>query len=106
MAKTKTSSNVKKLVIMLLITFGLLIVFRLGAFITLPYIHSDILEQAAGQIDFGFLDVFTGGALSSYSVLCLGISPYITSSIIFCGNFAARFLRRRPIRALSAGRSL
>ena len=44
MAKTKTSSNVKKLVIMLLITFGLLIVFRLGAFITLPYIHSDILE--------------------------------------------------------------
>lgn len=82
MAKTKTSSNVKKLVIMLLITFGLLIVFRLGAFITLPYIHSDILEQAAGQIDFGFLDVFTGGALSSYSVLCLGISPYITSSIV------------------------
>ena len=82
MTKTKTSSNVKKLVIMLLITFGLLIVFRLGAFITLPYIHSDILEQAAGQIDFGFLDVFTGGALSSYSVLCLGISPYITSSIV------------------------
>ena len=67
---------------MLLITFGLVIVFRLGAFITLPYIHSDILEQAAGQIDFGFLDVFTGGALSSYSVLCLGISPYITSSIV------------------------
>lgn len=82
MTKTKISSNVKKLVIMLLITFGLLIVFRLGAFITLPYIHSDILEQAAGQIDFGFLDVFTGGALSSYSVLCLGISPYITSSIV------------------------
>lgn len=82
MAKTKTSSNVKKLVISLLITFGLLIVFRLGAFITLPYIHADILEQAAGQIDFGFLDVFTGGALSSYSVLCLGISPYITSSIV------------------------
>ena len=86
MAKTKTSSNVKKLAIMLLITFGLLIVFRLGAFITLPYVNSEILAgSAAGNnlgIDFGFLDVFTGGALSSFSILCLGISPYITSSIV------------------------
>ena len=84
MTKTKTSSNVKKLVIMLLITFGLLIVFRLGAFITLPYISSEIIKGSADAagIDFGFLDVFTGGALSSYSILCLGISPYITSSIV------------------------
>lgn len=86
MTKTKTSSNVKKLAIMLLITFGLLIVFRLGAFITLPYVDSDVLAgSAAGNnlgIDFGFLDVFTGGALSSFSILCLGISPYITSSIV------------------------
>ncbi len=82
MTKTKTSSNVKKLAIMLLITFGLLIVFRLGAFITLPYIRSDLLGSSVGKIDFGFLDVFTGGALSSYSILCLGISPYITSSIV------------------------
>ena len=86
MTKTKTSSNVKKLAIMLLITFGLLIVFRLGAFITLPYVDSDVLAgSVAGNnlgIDFGFLDVFTGGALSSFSILCLGISPYITSSIV------------------------
>lgn len=83
MAKTKTSSNVKKLVIMILITFGLLIVFRLGAFITLPFVdHSIISSSAQANIDFGFLDVFTGGALSSYSILCLGISPYITASIV------------------------
>ena len=72
--------------ISLMITFGLLIVFRLGAFITLPYVDSDVLAgSAAGNnlgIDFGFLDVFTGGALSSFSILCLGISPYITSSIV------------------------
>lgn len=86
MAKTKTSSNVKKLVIMILITFGLLIVFRLGAFITLPFVDHSIIGSSAQQnsaiIDFGFLDVFTGGALSSYSILCLGISPYITASIV------------------------
>ena len=86
MAKAKTSSNVKKVVIAILITFGLLIIFRLGAFITLPFINHDIIGSSAGQnsaiIDFGFLDVFTGGALSSYSILCLGISPYITASIV------------------------
>lgn len=86
MAKTKTSSNVKKLVIMILITFGLLVVFRLGAFITLPFVDHSIIGSSAQQnsalVDFGFLDVFTGGALSSYSILCLGISPYITASIV------------------------
>ena len=85
MAKVKTSSNVKKLVIAILITFALLILFRLGAFITLPFINHDVIGASAGQsvnIDFGFLDVFTGGALSSYSILCLGISPYITASIV------------------------
>ena len=86
MAKAKTSSNVKKLVIAILITFGLLIIFRLGAFITLPFINHDVIGSSAQQssaiIDFGFLDVFTGGALSSYSILCLGISPYITASIV------------------------
>ena len=86
MAKAKTSSNVKKIVIAILITFGLLIIFRLGAFITLPFINHDVIGSSAQQqsalIDFGFLDVFTGGALSSYSILCLGISPYITASIV------------------------
>ena len=86
MAKTKTSSNVKKIIIMIAITFGLLIVFRLGAFVTLPFINTDLIigssEATSGTIDFGFLDVFTGGALSSFSILCLGISPYITASIV------------------------
>ena len=86
MTKTSSSSNVKKLVLMILITFGLLIVFRLGAFITLPFINHELIgasvEQSGALIDFGFLDVFTGGALSSFSILCLGISPYITSSIV------------------------
>ena len=63
MAKAKLSSNVKKLIIMILITFGLLIVFRLGAFITLPFVSHDVIgssaQQSSALIDFGFLDVFT-----------------------------------------------
>lgn len=82
MSKTKTSSNVKKIVIMLLVTFGLLIVFRLGALVTLPFISYDLIHSSAASVDFGFLDVFSGGALSNFSMLCLGISPYITSSIV------------------------
>ena len=82
MTKAKTSSNVKKIVIMILVTFGLLIVFRLGALITLPFINHDLIVNSSSQIDFGFLDVFSGGALSNFSILCLGISPYITSSIV------------------------
>ncbi len=84
MATLKISSTTKKIIIMLLVTFGLLIVFRLGAFVTLPFINPDILfssSQVEG-LNFGFLDVFSGGALSNFSVLCLGISPYITASIV------------------------
>lgn len=82
MAKAKTSSNMKKIILMILVTFGLLIVFRLGALVTLPFINHDLIVNSSSQIDFGFLDVFSGGALSNFSILCLGISPYITSSIV------------------------
>lgn len=80
----KMSSTTKKIIIMLLITFGLLIVYRLGAYVTLPFINPDILfnSTTANGLNFGFLDVFSGGALSNFSILCLGISPYITSSIV------------------------
>lgn len=86
MAAAKTS-NVKKIVLMLLVTFGLLVIFRLGAFISLPFIDYELIHRlVAGQskdlVNFGFLDIFSGGALSNFSILCLGISPYITSSIV------------------------
>ncbi|MCI5938344.1 MAG: preprotein translocase subunit SecY [Bacilli bacterium] len=82
MATSKTSSTAKKIIIMLLVTFGLLIVYRLGAFVTLPFINPDIIFKSTTDLNFGFLDVFSGGALSNFSILCLGISPYITASIV------------------------
>jgi preprotein translocase subunit SecY len=64
---------------------GLLAVYRIGAHIPTPGINADALEQLfksqAGTI-FGFLDVFSGGALRRFSIFALGIMPYITASII------------------------
>jgi preprotein translocase subunit SecY len=64
---------------------GLLAVYRIGAFIPTPGINHLALEQLfdvnAGTI-FGFLNIFSGGALRRFSIFALGIMPYITASII------------------------
>ena len=75
------SKNIKKLILMIVVTVSCLIVYRLGAFIKMPFVRIQTSQLGTGTL-FGFLDVFTGGALSNFSVLCLGISPYITSSIV------------------------
>lgn len=68
-----------------LFMLGLLAVYRVGAFIPTPGINHAALEQLfqsnAGTI-FGFLDIFSGGALRRFSIFALGIMPYITASII------------------------
>ena len=71
----------KKLICMLLFTAFALLVWRLGVKIKVPLF--DVKANASDSNNlFGFLDIFTGGALSQFSILALGISPYITSSIV------------------------
>ncbi len=70
----------------ILFTLGAIIVVRLGALITVPGIDQEILKdfwenQGAGV--FGFFDMFSGGALSNFSLFALGVTPYINASIIF-----------------------
>ncbi len=66
-------------------TLALLAVFRIGAHIPTPGINgqelSKFLTQRGGAI-MGFLDMFTGGALSQATIFALGIMPYISASII------------------------
>ena len=77
----KFFSKNKKLICMLLFTAFALLVWRLGVKIKVPLF--DVHADASGSNNlFGFLDIFTGGALSQFSILALGISPYITSSIV------------------------
>ncbi|MBF0695005.1 MAG: preprotein translocase subunit SecY [Flavobacterium sp.] len=69
----------------ILITLGLLLVYRFGAQVTLPGIDATQLAGLADQTQEGIgsiLDMFTGGAFSQASVFALGIMPYISASIV------------------------
>jgi preprotein translocase subunit SecY len=63
-------------------TLLMLIVFRIGTFIPVPSVNADVFksQDQAGLI--GFLNTFGGGALQNFSILAMGIMPYITASII------------------------
>ncbi len=81
----KNISKIPELQKRILITFGLLAVYRVGAHVPTPGIDTVALaaffEQAKGSL-LGLFDMFAGGALSNLSVFALGIMPYISASII------------------------
>jgi preprotein translocase subunit SecY len=67
----------------ILVVLGLLIVFRFLAAVPVPGIDRTQLEQfLAGNPLFGLLNLFSGGGLSNFSVIALGMNPYINASII------------------------
>jgi len=69
----------------IIVTLGLLLVYRFGAQIVLPGIDtSKLAELSAGANDgiLGILNAFTGGAFANASVFALGIMPYISASIV------------------------
>lgn len=64
-------------------TLGILFVFRLGAGIVIPYIDTSAITSAATSSEiFGIMNMLGGGTLEKFSLFSLGVSPYITSSII------------------------
>jgi preprotein translocase subunit SecY len=69
----------------ILYTLGILLVYRLGSYVTLPGIDptqlSGLKQQTASGV-LGLLDMFSGGAFSNASVFALGIMPYISASIV------------------------
>lgn len=67
----------------LLITVGLLIVYRAGVAVPVPGIVPEVIQSLfSGGTLFAFMNLFSGGALSTYSVFAMSIYPYINSSII------------------------
>ncbi len=63
---------------------AMLVLFRLLAHVPVPGIDASILENIlSGNKFLGLLNIFSGGTLESFSVVALGVAPYITSSIIF-----------------------
>jgi len=69
-----------------LFTLGMLLVFRIGAYIPVPGVNAIALERLFSQTGggglLGFLDLFAGGALQRFTIFALGIMPYISASII------------------------
>ena len=67
------------------ITFTLVMfaVFRLGTHIPVPGVNASLIEQLFNNGNlFGLLDLFSGGALSKFSIFAMSITPYINASII------------------------
>lgn len=67
----------------ILFTLGMLVIFRLAAHIPVPGVDREALRQVfeANQL-LGFLNMLSGGAMENFSVVMLGVYPYITASII------------------------
>lgn len=68
----------------ILIVLGLLAIFRLVAHIPIPVVNAVALRNffESNQL-LGLLNIFSGGGLKNFSIVMLGIGPYITASIIF-----------------------
>ncbi|MFA1821674.1 preprotein translocase subunit SecY [Virgibacillus oceani] len=66
----------------IIFTLLMLVVFRLGTFIPVPYTDREAIDFMSQQNVFGFLNIFGGGALQNFSIFAMGIMPYITASII------------------------
>ena len=73
----------------ILLTLGLIAVFRIGAFIPTPGIDGmklaqffDNIARTQGGTLFGIMNMFSGGAMRRLTIFALGIMPYISASII------------------------
>jgi len=68
----------------LLFTAGIFVVFRFAAHVPVPGVDITALRQlfARSQL-LGLLDIFSGGTLANFSIMALGLNPYINASIIF-----------------------
>jgi preprotein translocase subunit SecY len=71
----------------ILFTAGVLAVYRFGSWVPAPGVNQQALSQlfggSAGNGVLGLLNLFSGSALSRFSLFALGIMPYVTASIIF-----------------------
>ncbi len=68
----------------ILFVLGMLVIFRLAAHIPIPGVNAVALKNlfASNQI-LGLMNLFSGGGMETFSIVMMGVAPYITSSIIF-----------------------
>jgi preprotein translocase subunit SecY len=85
MSGLQSAANIPELRKRLFFTLAMLAVYRMGVQIPTPGINGEAVAafflQHAGSL-FGMFNMFSGGALSNFSIFALGIMPYISASII------------------------
>jgi len=75
--------KVKDLRKKIIYTLLMLFLYRLGAYVPIAGVNVDYIAAKVNQYSaLGFLDLFSGGSFSSFTIFAMGISPYINSSII------------------------
>ncbi|KIS03109.1 preprotein translocase subunit SecY [Paucilactobacillus wasatchensis] len=78
----KNAFKVKDIRKKIMFTLFVLVVYRLGAFITVPGINAAALQEVASTGLASIMNTFSGGGLSNYSLFAMGVSPYITAQIV------------------------
>ena len=83
LAPILNSFKIKELRKKILLTILILVVYRIAAYIPVTGINTDSLKELlAGNQFLGLIDIFSGGTLANFSVISLGLNPYINASII------------------------
>ena len=84
LAGISNSHKVPELRRRVIFTLGMLAVYRIGVFVTVPGVDRNVMRQAVAKQSglLTFFNMFTGGALENFSIFALGIMPYISASII------------------------
>ena len=82
--RIKQAWEIKEIRKKIFVVVGLLVVFRVAAHIPVPGVNLlNLRNYLEGNQILGMLNVFSGGTMENFSVIMLGVGPYITSSIIF-----------------------
>jgi len=68
----------------ILFVLAMLVIFRLAAHVPVPGVNADALKNIfEGNQVLGLMNIFSGGSMENFSIVMMGVAPYITSSIIF-----------------------
>ena len=78
----KEALKVKQVRSKILFTIFIILVFRVGTSITVPGVNAKSLEALSGLSFLNMLSLVSGNAMKNFSVFALGVSPYITASIV------------------------
>ncbi len=67
----------------ILMTLVLIVIYRVGCFLPIPGVNASFIAQQMANYDaLGFLNLLSGGSFANFTIFAMGISPYITASII------------------------